>query len=57
MKNIFPYLLLTRASLGYLGMDYFSEEFDEEKNCKELKVIKKMKKLKKENCALRTVGI
>ena len=41
----------------YLRMDYFSENFADEKNCKELREINKMKKLSKYNCASRTVGI
>ena len=36
--------------------DYFTEDFDEEKNCKKEEKIKKMMKNEKENCAEKRMG-
>ena len=56
MKNFNVLFIVTQVLALLSHDDYFTEDFDEEKNCKKEEKIKKMMKNEKENCAEKRMG-
>ena len=56
MKNFNVLFTVTQVLALLSHDDYFTEDFDEEKNCKKEEKIKEMMKKEKENCAEKRMG-